>query len=155
MNIELKLCLADDEHRGLDRIEWCAMYGPECEGSAEDIIAYEKKLRWFQLLKDFNCTVTSTWSNNEDSREFHTWRAWGSRGRKKQLDYIMGPKDLRSVTWYLNQVRIRTWDLFPEITRVEGREIRTKERVKGWAGWLSVSEGGDGQVPRTCALPPR
>ena len=72
MNIELKLCLADDEHRGLDSIKWNGMYGLECEGRAEDIIAYEKKLRWFQLLKDFNCTVTSTWTNKEDSREFHT-----------------------------------------------------------------------------------
>ena len=35
----------------------------------DDIIAYEKKLRWFQLLKDFNCTVTSTWTNNEEGRE--------------------------------------------------------------------------------------
>ena len=66
LNIELQLCLADDEHRGLDSIEWYGMYGPECEGSAEDIIAYEKKLRWFQLLKDFNCTATSTWTNDED-----------------------------------------------------------------------------------------
>ena len=27
------------------------------------------------------------------------------------------------------------------ITRVEGREIRTKKRVKGWVGWTPVSEG--------------
>ena len=27
------------------------------------------------------------------------------------------------------------------ITRVEGREIRTKKRVNGWAGWTPVSEG--------------
>ena len=53
----------------------------------------------------------------------------------------MGPKNLRSVTWYLIQVRIRTWEHFPVITRVEGREIRTKKRVKGWAGWTPVSEG--------------
>ena len=88
MNIALKLCLADDEHRDLDSIEWYGMYGPACEGTVDDIIANEKKLRWFQSLKDFNCTVTSTWSNNEDRREFHTW-----------LDYTMGPEDLRSVTW--------------------------------------------------------
>ena len=65
-----------DGSGGSDGIEWYGMYGPACEGTADDIIAYEKKLRWFQLLKDFNCTVTSTWTNNEDSREFHTWRAW-------------------------------------------------------------------------------
>ena len=83
LNIELKLCLADDEHRGMDSIEWYGMYGSACEGAADDIIAYEKKLRWFQLLHDFNCTVTSTWANNEDSREFHTWRASGSQGSQE------------------------------------------------------------------------
>ena len=52
----------------------------------------------------------------------------------------MGPKNLRSETWYLKQARIRTWDHFPVITRVEGQEIRTKRCVKGWAGWTPVSE---------------
>ena len=139
VNIDLS-CVADG-HRGPGSVEWYGMYGLECEGTADDIIVYEKKFKWFQRKKDFNCTVTSTWTNNEDSCEFHTWRAWRSGGRKKQLDYIMGPKDLRSVTWYLNQVRIRTWDHFLVITRVDGREIGTKMLVKGWAGWTPVSEG--------------
>ena len=30
------------------------------------------KVRWLQLLKEFNCTVTSTWTNNYDSGEYHT-----------------------------------------------------------------------------------
>ena len=98
------------------------------------------KLIWFQLLKDFNCTVTSTWTNNEESHEFHTRWAWGSRGRKKRLDVFMSPKDLHCTNWYLNQARIRTWDHFPVIIKVEGREIRTKRRVKGWAGRAPVSD---------------
>ena len=88
LNIELKLDIDDDEHRGLD--------------STVRTLLRIKKLRWFQLLQEFDCTVTSTWTNSEDTREFHTWRAWGSRVRKKQLDYVMGPKDIRSTTWYLN-----------------------------------------------------
>ena len=55
---------------------------------------------------------------------------------KKQLDYVMGPKDIRSTTWYLNRVRFRTWDHFPVITRIEGRELKTKNPIKGWAGWV-------------------
>ena len=31
------------------------------------------KMRLLQLLKEFNCTVTSTWAHNEDSGECHTW----------------------------------------------------------------------------------
>ena len=53
-------------------------------GPPDDIFACENKLRSFQLLKDFNCTVTSAWTNNEDSREFHTWRAWGQEIRTKK-----------------------------------------------------------------------
>ena len=30
LNIEQKLDIADDEHPGLDSIEWYGMYGPEC-----------------------------------------------------------------------------------------------------------------------------
>ena len=53
-------------------IEWYAMYGPECEGGGEDVTTYEKKLRLLQLLMKFNCTVTSTWTNNDDDRGCHT-----------------------------------------------------------------------------------
>ena len=42
LNIELKLDIADDKHRGLDSIEWYGMYGPECRGGGEDTIANEK-----------------------------------------------------------------------------------------------------------------
>ena len=48
---------------------------------------------------------------------------------------IMGPKDI-SATWHLNQVRLRTWDHFLVVARIEGRELKTKKCVKGWAGGL-------------------
>ena len=41
LNIELKLCLADDGHGGLDSVERYGMYGPANQGTADDIIAYE------------------------------------------------------------------------------------------------------------------
>ena len=56
--------------------------------------------------------MTSIWTNNEDNCEFQAWRAWGSRTRKKQFEFFMGPKDRRSTTWYLNWARFRTWDHF-------------------------------------------
>ena len=101
-------------------------------------------MRKIEVVPDFariqHCTVTSTWTNNEDNREFHTWQAWGSRDRKTQLDYVMGPKDIRSTTWNLSRVRFRTWDHFPVITKIDGCELKTKRRVQGWAGWATVSE---------------
>ena len=100
-------------------------------------------MRWLQLFKESNCTVTSTWTNNEDNREHHTWRAWGSWVCKKQHDYIMGPKDLRSSTCYLNRVRVRTWDHFPVIVEIEERDPRKKKGVKDWVGWIPRSEVND------------
>ena len=29
---------------------------------------------------------------------------------------------------------------FPVVLKIEGRELNTKKRVKGWAGWAPVSE---------------
>ena len=90
INIELKLEPDDEDLQGLDGIDWYGIYGPECLGGGEDVVTYEKKLWWLQLLRDFDCTVTSTWVNAENLGECHTWRAWGSRVRKKQLDFFCG-----------------------------------------------------------------
>ena len=65
--------------------------------------------------------------------------AGGSRVCKKQLDYIMGPKDKCSATWYLNKVRLRTWDHFSVTNTTEGCELRTKKGLKGWSGWAPKS----------------
>ena len=59
-----------------ESIELYGLYGPECKGGGEDVITYEKKIRWLQILKEFNSTATSTWTNNDDNCEYHTWRAW-------------------------------------------------------------------------------
>ena len=47
---------------------------------------------------------------------------------------------MRSTTRYLNKVRFRTLDHFPVIVKIEGKDLRTKKRVKGWAGWIPRSE---------------
>ena len=50
----------------------------------------------------------------------------------------MGPKDIRSTIWHLIRARFRTWVHFPVITKIEGREFKTKRPVYGWAGWAPV-----------------
>ena len=72
INIELKLEPGDEDLQGLDGIDWCGIYGPEYLGGNEDAITYEKKCRWLQLLRDFDCTVTSTWVDAENVGECHT-----------------------------------------------------------------------------------
>ena len=111
INVDVRLGDADEDLQGLDSIVWYGMYAPECKGGGEDVITYGK-MRLLQLLKEFLCTVTSTWTNNDDKCEHRTWRAWGSRVRRKQFHCVMGPRDLRSTTWFLDYVRLRIWDRF-------------------------------------------
>ena len=70
IDIELKLEPGDENLEGLDGIDWYGINGSECLGSGEDVITYEKKLWWLQLLRDFDCTVTSTWVDVENLGEF-------------------------------------------------------------------------------------
>ena len=153
INIELKLEPGDEDLQGLDGIDWYGIYGPECLGGGGDVITYEKKLRWLQLLRDFDCTVTTTLVDAENLGECHTWRAWGSRIRKKNVDYIMGLRDLVSTTWFLNKTRIRTWDHFPVLVKIEGREMRVKKAKTGSAGWTPVSEDEEQKFKELCLCP--
>ena len=98
-NIQPRLGNAGEDLHGLDSIEWYGLYGPECKGGGDDTITDEKKIRRPQPPKEPNCTITSTWTKNDDNCQFHTWRAWGSQVCKKPLDQIMRPRDLRSTTW--------------------------------------------------------
>ena len=50
-----------------------------------------KKLMWYDLLKELNCTAASTWSSCDDQKEMaFTHRQWGENKQTSQLDYIPG-----------------------------------------------------------------
>ena len=34
---------------------------------------------FYKMLKEFNCTVTSIWTDDDDNREYYTLRDWGSQ----------------------------------------------------------------------------
>ena len=139
INIELKLEPDHEDLQGLDGIDWYGIYGPECLGGGEDVITHEKKMRWLHSLREFGCVVTSTWVEKGNPGECYTWWAWGSRVRRKQFDCIMGPRSVIASTWYLNKVRIHTWDHFP-VVKIEEKEMRMRKGKKSWAGWTSVSD---------------
>ena len=149
INVELKLSPGDEDLQGLDGIQWYGIYGPECLGGGEDVTTYEKKLWWLQLLREFDCTVTSTWVDAENLGECHTWRAWGSRVRKKHLDYFLEPR----TTWDLNKTRIRTWDHSAVVVKIEEREMRVRKRKKGWTGWTPVSVDEERKFKERCLCP--
>ena len=67
---------------------------------------------------------------------------------KEAIDCPLGPRDLQSTTWYLNNTGLRTWDHFPVVVRIDGKELGAKKCKKGFAGWTPKSED-----ERTHALP--
>ena len=52
---------------------------------------------------------------------------------RKQNDYIVGPRDLGSDTWYLNPGRLRGWDHIPVVVEIEVRDLKQVRGRKGWA----------------------
>ena len=132
INIEITLETLAKTSGGSTVLNGIVFMDPNAEVAVR-MSSLTKNLRWLQLLKEFNCTVTSTWVDNDDRGDYHTWRAWGSRGREKQLDYIMGPRDLQSTTWFLNKVRLRTWDHFPVVLKIDGTDVKA-----GRAGFLDL-----------------
>ena len=52
MAVQEKTCMASTVLTGT------ACNGRECKGGSEDVTTCEKKIRWLQLLKEVNCTVT-------------------------------------------------------------------------------------------------
>ena len=62
------------------------------------------------------------------------------RGGLGIAGHIMGPKDKSSTTWCLGKVKLRSWGHCRVITKTEGRELKPKKCVKGWARWTPVSE---------------
>ena len=62
----------------------------------------------------------------------------------------MGPK--RHTLYNLNQMRLLSWDHFPVITGIEGRELKTTKCVKGWAGWTPGSEAEKRSSKNLCSV---
>ena len=70
----------------------------------------------YEIMKEFNCKVTSTWSSCEDEREMaFTPRQFGKgwKGRTTQLDYIIGPMGTSGKAFVHHDLKI--WDSLPDI----------------------------------------
>ena len=52
----------------------------------------------------------------------------------------MEPRDLQSTTWFLNRTSLRTWDHFPAVGKLGGKELTVKKGKSGWAGWIPKSD---------------
>ena len=115
LNVEPKLEFGRGEFLGLDCYDWCGPHEIECRGGGEELVTFMKKLRWSQLLRDFDCVVTSTWASCDAREELHT-RGWGPGGKNRLI--ILWDRVIFSSTFntlYLNKARLRAWDHHPVV----------------------------------------
>ena len=70
------------------------------------MINEDSRSLWYEIMKEFSCKVTSTWSSCDREREMaFTHRQFGKdgKGRTTQLDYIIGPKGTSDKTFSHNE----------------------------------------------------
>ena len=140
LNIELKLDIADDEHRGL----WTVFNGTGCTSlSAEEAVRIPLLMRKIEVIPD----TARLQLHRDQHLDEHWWQLWvphvASSGITRsqettRLRHGFEGHTLYDLVRYVNQVRSRTWDHLLVITKIEGRELKTKRRVKGWARWAPV-----------------
>ena len=99
--------------------EFNEMYGPLCWQGCDREHGGLKKLMWYGIMKEFNCKVTSKWSNcgREKEMDFtHQQYVEKGKGRKAQLDYIVGPRWKSDEACINNDVKIwDSWDHYPDL----------------------------------------
>ena len=89
LNVELGLLCTDDD----DAKKISEMYGSLCWQSYDTDPGGYKKMSWYEIMKEFSCRASSTWSSCDDRKELaFTSKGWGPKRRVSQLDYILGPR---------------------------------------------------------------
>ena len=105
--------------------------GPECRGGGEDEVTYDQKslvaiIERFCSKKLVQCQVLG-WMLMTLVPHL---ACLGIPCPKEQTDYIMEPSDLQSKTSCLNRTWIGTWDHFPVVVKIDGKELRVQKGGK-------------------------
>ena len=94
-------------------------------------------------MKEFNCKVSSTWSNDNRTKDAaFTHRKHGDGGQEKvsQLDFFcIGPNDRHDECFIYNEGKLwDTWDHYHIYARIqEGRDAEQflGRKKRHWCGW--------------------
>ena len=72
-------------------------------------------MSWYEIMKEFSCRASSTWSTCDDRKEMaFTRKGWGPERRVSQLDYILGPRKASIQAYIHKDVKSwSTWDHYP------------------------------------------
>ena len=114
-------------------------YGPLCWQVFEADLDDFEKLMWYDVMMEFECRATSTWSSCEEREEMAcTHRHWGPKGKLSQLYHTLGPKTNMCDTYMCNKEQMcSTWDHYPE------NAVAQKDEEGGWCIVKRKNEHGD------------
>ena len=140
-NGELEMICTDEN----DIEELNEMYGPLCWREYDHDLGGLQKIMWYSIMKEFICNVSSTWSNDDltkDAALTHSKHGDGGQEKVSQLDFIIGPTERQDDCHICNEGKVwDSWDHFPVHARIqEGRDAEqfTKKR-KEWA-WMGTQD---------------
>ena len=126
------------ELESLTSEELNVMYGPLCWQRCDNDQGGFKKLMWYEIMKEINCKVTSTWSSCDREREMaftHRQSVQDGDGRTTQLDYITGRNSTSEEAFLHNDVKTwDTWDHCPIYASIREDDARNSspQRKEMW-----------------------
>ena len=88
---------------------------------------------WYIIMKEFCCKVSSTWSNDDRTKDVaftHRTHSYGGPEKVSQLDFIIGPKERHDDCYFCNEGTLwDSWDHYPIYGRIQegGWEPKTVE----------------------------
>ena len=103
---------------------------------------------WYSIMKEFNCKVSSTWSNDDRTQDAaFTHRKHGDGGQEKVSlpDFIVGPKERHNDCFICNEGKLwDSWDHYPIYARIqEGRDAeQIHQQKRDEEVWVGAQDGG-------------
>ena len=92
LNVELMMLCTDEN----DIEELNEKYGPLCWQGYDHNPGGYRKIMWYSIMKEFNCKVSSTWSDDDRSKDAaFTHRKHGDRGQEKVSQLELGQREAR------------------------------------------------------------
>ena len=143
LNVEWWLLCTDED----DISEFNEMHGPLCWQGCERDHGGFKKLLWYGRTKEFNCKVTSTWSDCFAGR-----KKWPSRTHNLliTLSEQGGHRTKHTPTMMKNMGRQGPHPIFPAIQQYEASNyFSARRRKQKWTGWRPKKRRSKNWIPES------
>ena len=114
------------------------MYGLLCWQGYEHDPGGCNKFMWYSIMKEFNCKVSSTKSNDDRTKDA-SFTHRKHEEKLSQMDLSLGKKGRHDDCFFCNEGMLwDSWDHYPISARIQEErdsDALTGKRKKKWCGW--------------------